>query len=316
MATSLTPELLKQLQDYYKQSNSGYSPQGAQEFGGQMYQQNVNQGGYAAEGGDGGSSTPYGFTSYKPGATTGDAWQQFDTKGDFTREGILKEDPWLQNLLMAVGGAVGMSMIPVGMAGGSLGSAGALAGDAMMPGAMGAGGSAMSTAPLAGLEGYLAAGGATVPGTFNAAMDSQLANAAMGPEALSGYTSAGAGGVTASPIAGAGGGSSGGWMDKLTKLAGGAGGGGGSSLLGLAASGLGGLAGGQGQEDSSSQTRRMDPRLDQPVFGDLIPRTQSLLGQQMTPERMAGYRQMQTMGQSLLGRPVAGNDFERFYGGR
>jgi hypothetical protein len=282
MATSLTPELLKQLQAQFAQSSSGYTPQVPQEFGGQMYQQNVNQGGYAGEGGDGGSFTPYGYTSYEPGATTGDKWSQYDTKGDFTREGILKEDPWLKNLLIAAAGAFGMSQIPVG----GLGNVGGVAG----PGEAGWG---------------LDLGGGEM---FNPAMDSQLANVQGGFTAGGGGVGGGsAGGVSAaSPAAGAS------WTDKLTSLVGG----GGSSLLGLGATALGGLAGAQGQNADSSSTRKMDPRLDQPVFGDLIPRAQSLLGQQMSPERQQGYRQMQTMGQSLLGRPIAGNDFERFYGGR
>lgn len=253
----------------------------------------------------------------------GETTQWYDPNtGEYTGESKYKEGTsnLMKDLMtwgvLSGGAALGLNALGFGGAGtgGALGANGAFLGEGVASG-IPAWDGALTASQAGGLGG---AGSAT----FNAAMDSQLANAAIGPEALSGYTAAGAGGVTASPIA-----SSTSWLDKVTSALSGNGGGGassllssltggsGNSLLGLGATALGGLAGSKPQEAGGSQTRTMDPRLDQPVFGDLIPRTQQLLAQQMTPERMQGYRQMQQQGLSLLGQPVAGNGFNRFYGG-
>lgn len=99
-------------------------------------------------------------------------------------------------------------------------------------------------------------------------------------------------------------------------------GGGGSSLipgvsdkaLGIGATVLGGLAGKEGTPGKSSETK-MDPRLDQFVYGDLLPRAQGLLGQQMPMAQQYGNQMMQ-MGSGLLGAGIAPNGFERFTKGR
>jgi hypothetical protein len=291
---NLTPELLKQLEEYFKQSSSGYTPQGAQEFGGQMFQQNVNQGGYAGEGGDGGSFTPYGYTSYKPGATTGDKWSQYDTKGEFSRDGVLKK-VGNGDLIAFLATAASLGMLPGGALNNMMGAPGGVAGPGEAGWGMDLGGGEM----------------------FSPAMDSQLAN-------VQGGFSAGGGGVggvgggsvgASAPVAGGGGGLLSGLGDKAAGLIGSVTGGGGSNLMGLASTALGALAGSQGQKGENSSTRTMDPRLDQPVFGDLVPRTQNKLAELMTPERMQGYRNMQSLGTNLLGRPVAENKFNRFYPG-
>ena len=109
------------------------------------------------------------------------------------------------------------------------------------------------------------AGGAANPaasGGFNAAVDSQLANAAMGSEALGGYGAAGAGGVSASPIAAAGG-SSGGLGSTLSGLLPS----GLQSYLGPAATIAGGLLGSRPQTQSQTQTRTTDPRFDPAITG-------------------------------------------------
>lgn len=83
----------------------------------------------------------------------------------------------------------------------------AVAGDAMMPGALASTGglAAPYGSVLPGLEAFVApaATAETAGAAFNAAKDSQMANAAInaaGGDALSGYTAALNGGVTASPV--------------------------------------------------------------------------------------------------------------------
>lgn len=84
--------------------------------------------------------------------------------------------------------------------------------------------------------------------------------------------------------------------------------------LGIGATVLGGLAGKEGTPGKSSETK-MDPRLDQFVYGDLLPRAQGLLGQQMPMAQQYGNQMMQ-MGSGLLGAGIAPNGFERFTKGR
>jgi hypothetical protein len=122
-------------------------------------------------------------------------------------------------------GAAGGAFAGLGLGGG--GAGGAAAGAAAGGGGAGAAGSAagfLGEGALSGIgawdaalaaapawEGAAAAGA----GAFNAAADSQLANVAIdaaGGDALAGYTAAGSGGVTASPIAG-----SNPLVDQLTK---------------------------------------------------------------------------------------------------
>lgn len=77
-------------------------------------------------------------------------------------------------------------------------------------------------------------------------------------------------------------------------------------LLGGAASLIGGLAGGQGQQSGGTTSRELPEFLQGPVANDLVPRTQGLLNSQMPAAQQAGQQQM-TAGGGLLNRPVAGN---------
>lgn len=77
--------------------------------------------------------------------------------------------------------------------------------------------------------------------------------------------------------------------------------GGASSFLGPAASLIGGLLGSQGQNAESSSTRAMDPRMDALFYGDLAPRAQGLLGDQM-PKAYAAGNQLLSQGSALLGQ--------------
>jgi hypothetical protein len=77
--------------------------------------------------------------------------------------------------------------------------------------------------------------------------------------------------------------------------------GGNSNLLGLGATALGALAGGQGQDQSTSSTRAMDPRMDQLFYGDLAQRVQGLLGSD-SPQAKAVAQQLLAAGGGLLGQ--------------
>jgi len=59
----------------------------------------------------------------------------------------------------------------------------------------------------------------------------------------------------------------------------------------------------------------MDPRLDQYVYGDLMPKVQGLLNTQMPMAQQAG-QQMRQIGGGLLSAPIAGNGFNMFTKGR
>ena len=88
----------------------------------------------------------------------------------------------------------------------------------------------------------------------------------------------------------------------------------GGKALGLGATALGALAGSQGTGEQT-QEKRMDPRLDQYVYGDLLPQAKGLLAQQMPLAQQYGNQMMQ-VGTGLLGAGIAPNGFERFTRGR
>lgn len=120
------------------------------------------------------------------------------------------------------------------------------------------------------------------------------------PGAVTGYTGPTFGGVgTAAGAAGAAGSLIPGISDKA---------------LGIGATVLGGLAGNEGTPGQTAE-RKMDSRLDQYVYGDLLPQAKGLLAQQMPQAQQYGNQMMQ-MGAGLLGAGIAPNGFERFTKGR
>jgi hypothetical protein len=140
-------------------------------------------------------------------------------------------------------------------------------------------------------------GSPSTPSTFNPAMDSQAANAAIdagGGSALSGYTSGGIPSVTVNGAAGGG-------TSLFDSLASKAGNMEMSDWLGLASTVGGALSGGQGQQGSSSSTRAMDPRMDSLFYGDLAPKTQGLLNTTM-PGAMTSGQTLMSKGTGLLGQ--------------
>lgn len=89
-----------------------------------------------------------------------------------------------------------------------------------------------------------------------------------------------------------------------------------NSMLGTGLTALTALSGSQGTEGQTTE-RKMDPRLDQYVYGTngLIPSAAGLLASQMPQAQQVG-QQLNTMGTGLLGRGIAPNGFERFTKGR
>lgn len=241
----------------------------------------------------------------------GDSYEQYDLGGQ--SQGVGQYQPksfmndYLPFLMLAAAGGATLAGAGAGAAG-----AGGVAGDAVLPGALGAGGSEVAYGSLIpGLEGYAlpaaggAAGAAGGPGSAGWGAD-------LGMDGLAGATPAGGMGTTLTGTVGGGLEASGGGMGLLS---------GASKYLGPAATVLGGLAGSQGQKTSQTSERKTDPRVDPYLFGDgtnpgLLGYTQQLLARQMAPGGLAGYDQMQQVGQGLLRAPVAGNGFNLLTGRR
>lgn len=181
----------------------------------------------------------------------------------------------------------------------------------MAPAMMGAGG---ATGATGGAGGFVGEGAASGVGAWDGALaGASPGSAAAGVGGAGGFIGEGAAsGIPAWDAAGAAAGAGG---------AGAAAGGAGSLLsglggkaLGLGATALGALAGSQGTGEQT-QEKRMDPRLDQYVYGDLLPQAKGLLAQQMPLAQQYGNQMMQ-VGTGLLGAGIAPNGFERFTRGR
>lgn len=181
----------------------------------------------------------------------------------------------------------------------------------MAPALMGAGG---ATGATGGAGGFVGEGAASGVGAWDGALaGASPGSAAAGVGGAGGFIGEGAAsGIPAWDAAGAAAGAGG-----AGAAAGGAGGllsGLGGKALGLGATALGALAGSQGTGEQT-QEKRMDPRLDQYVYGDLLPQAKGLLAQQMPLAQQYG-NQMKQVGTGLLGAGIAPNGFERFTRGR
>lgn len=299
---NLSPEQLARIQAYYApQGGSGWSPSQATPYqeGGQVYQRD---GDYI-----------YNYDPNKQQAGQ-DPFQVYNPDGTFSNEGTFKTDDAMQTFLMALAAAGGMQFLPGGAFGGGGGAGGAaagsggsggsgafvgegamsgvgpwdaaalqngigtVAGDAYLPGMLGADGLLASTAPLPGtsLAGSLLAGGA---------------GAAGGAAGAAGAAGSGAAGAAAT---GAG---------TLSKW------------LGPAATLLGAAAGAKGQEKSETTSKDI-PEWLKPSVNKLLGYSGNLLDQQMAPGALQGFTDMQSVGRNLLSQPVAGNGFSRFFPGR
>ena len=302
---NLSPETLKAINDWYTASNNGLSQSSMRGNApytdpttGQAYQQDDGQ-----------------LVSYDPShSAPGQNFQKYSANGSDGGTGQFQNPN-----KMDIGTMIALGLITGGAAGAFSGGLGGINGIGASAGAGGANGGVLSKAALDGTTAFgansvpgayeLGSGASSLGGTFNAAQDSQLFNAA-NPEALSGYQAAGAtpGAVNLGSAAS----STPGWMDAAKSLIPS----GASGLLQGAAGLVGALAGSKGVQKNVTDTKKMDPRLDGAVYGDqgLVPRSQALLAQQMSPQGQAGWQNMKQMGQGLLSNPIAGNGYAQFAG--
>lgn len=239
-----------------------------------------------------------GYNSLNP--NVGDAFSTWNADGTANKDELYpKQDNGMKMLAAFLAAAGGMHFLLPGMAGAAgAGGAGAGAAGAMGP-ITAAEAAAQSAALHSSLAPYAAAGGAA-GGAASAA-------GAMGPTTAA-ETAALNSGLTSS---------------LAPYAAGGAGAAGGLGGLGGAGSALGGALGGLGQyivpalgaigsaidaKDGQSQTQKLDPRMDQFVYGNLMPGVTGLL-QSQAPQAMQMGNDMARRGQGLLNMPIAGNGF-------
>jgi hypothetical protein len=208
MAADLTPEQIRRIMAMGP-GESGVTIDGT--FYQPHYSSNAQ--GEAGHGQGGQLLDIYGYDPTK--TEVGQQYGLYGDDGKYQGQGAFKKVKDGDLIAMGLLSAFGMGMLPGVGAGGAATGAGvgaspgvaAVAGDAMMPGALASTGglAAPYGSVLPGLEAFVApaATAETAGAAFNAAKDSQMANAAInaaGGDALSGYTAALNGGVTASPV--------------------------------------------------------------------------------------------------------------------
>jgi hypothetical protein len=278
--------------------------------------QMMNTGGSAGSGAEGASQvgqSVMGYGMYDPSRmNVGDAYGSYDTQGQYQGENTFAEESDnLDMLLAGLAVAGGMHFLlpgAAGAAGGGGSAAGSLAGDAFMPGNL----SLSNFAP-----------GAMGPVTASeAAAQTAALHSSLAPYAATGAAGAAGGAAGASAMgpvtAGEAAAQNAGLASSLAPYAAPAGAGalsGLGKLAGPAAAIAGGLLGAQGQDGATTQERKLDPRMDKFIYGDLFPRAQGLLGQQMPQAQQVG-DQMRNAGMGLLNMPMAGNGFSMFYGSK
>ena len=293
-----------------------------------------------ASGSGAGNNVINGYSAIPQGTTWDlkdgeDFYGGFDTSGKF--EGARQPHAFDMGdatpfLFALAAGAAAMAPAAgaAGAAGGSgAGGAGMVAGDAFLPGALGAG---YEGATLTGLDAYLAGGAG---GAMGGAGGGNMMNGLNGADLMSdafvsngGYGAGGFGGTNGSYLSNLVSGSG----DLGSRLMGGTGagsagaGGGaanaaanaagkGNSLLGLGASLLGAASGAEGQQGESSQTKDI-PSWLKPYVQKNLGYASGLLDKQMAPGAMPGYEAMRNTGMGLLSTPQMGNGFNRFFPGR
>ena len=275
-----SPEQLSQMGGMYRDPTTG-----------QGIHANYGAGGYNPATGDYSAGAPTEYMVSAPGATraASSPFDRYSTAGQYTGTGNYAPATNIEKQLLKYGLALAGTAAAGGAFGNMFGSGAggaSAAGDAFMPGALGVDGAAMSTAPLSGLESYVAggatgAGGASVAGDMF--MPGQL-GANYTPGVIPGLESY----VT---------GSTGGLLGGLGKALGG------SKGLGALATAAGGLLGSKPQETSQTSTRSIDPRFENAIFGQ-----GGLLG--MVQGNLAN-RATSGVGQRLMNIPVRGNPFSR-----
>lgn len=351
MPSNLSPELLALLQS--SQVGNGGSYIGPQ-YGTSHYAPITGPGQWS--GGENGEWQPGPVTGYysaengqsKKGADqyNGADRNEYDAQGNY-----VKTDKWsglkgtqeLMPLMMLAAplamAAMGVGAVGAGAAGaaggGAAGAVGSVAGDAFLPGILGAGGSEVAMGSLIpGLEAYaapaLAGGAGSVAGASSGATGtlpavevptwsaSEFAGSQpfnWSPTAGGGaasLASGGGGGVTGPfqpPAPGGGGlfsslGGAGGLGSTLSSL---------SGLAGPAAALLGAAAGAEGTPGTESSTTKDLPEWLKPRVNKGLDYAGSLLDKQMAPGYLSGYDVMRDKGMGLLNTPQRGNAFSQFF---
>ena len=264
---------------------------GALTQGGNIYTPTWVPGG-TTEANDGGY-TFAGYNAIPEGWKFGDMAQQYDAQGNRTGEwATTAPDLWDKlgpGLAMSLIGYSGLQGLMGGMGFGDAGAAAAGAGGDLVNGAfLGEGmASGIPAWDLAATNAGLSL--ATPAGAIMQNSPMSLIPESAMPGTVTGYAGPTFGGAAAASL-----------IPGVS-----------NSMLGAGLTAAGALAGKEGTPGKTSE-RKMDPRLDNYVFGQngVVPMAAGLLSQQM-PMAQQGGQQAFDFGRGLLGRGVAANPFMR-----
>lgn len=268
MAETLSPELLKILQGLgqtggYADPVSGMFYQGTFSGQGSGEDSGGYLTGYTASGGPTDVETARADTFGLDGNKTGNI-SAYDPKG------LMQAEDWM-GVLAVLGATLGGGALAAGMGGGAAGGSGAFLGEGALSGIGG------WDAALAGASPGMGGAAAVGPGMAGWGADLGMAGTA-GTGGGMGTTLAGTAGGGMTAVGGASGAAGGSGLSNLTSLLPD----GVKSYLGPAATLAGGLLGAKGNEQSSTSTKSLDPRMDPLVYGQggLSSKIQDLLNKQ------------------------------------
>lgn len=276
MAETLSPELLKILQGLgqtggYADPTSGMYYQGTFSGQGSGEDSGGYLTGYTASGGPTDVETARADTFGLDGNKTGNI-SAYDPKG------LMQAEDWM-GVLAVLGATLGGGALAAGMGGGAAGGSGAFLGEGALSGIGG------WDAALAGASPGMGGAAAVGPGMAGWGADLGMAGTA-GTGGGMGTTLAGTAGGGMTAVGGASGAAGGSGLSNLTSLLPD----GVKSYLGPAATLAGGLLGAKGNEQSSTSTKSLDPRMDPLVYGQggLSSKIQDLLNRQTSKTGLLG----------------------------
>ena len=277
MATqALSPELLKILEGLgqtggYADPTSGMYYQGTFSGQGSGEDSGGYLTGYTASGGPTDVETARADTFGLDGNKTGNI-SAYDPKG------LMQAEDWM-GVLAVLGATLGGGALAAGMGGGAAGGSGAFLGEGALSGIGG------WDAALAGASPGMGGAAAVGPGMAGWGADLGMAGTA-GTGGGMGTTLAGTAGGGMTAVGGASGAAGGSGLSNLTSLLPD----GVKSYLGPAATLAGGLLGAKGNEQSSTSTKSLDPRMDPLVYGQggLSSKIQELLNKQTSKSGLLG----------------------------
>ncbi len=276
MAETLSPELLKILQGLgqtggYADPTSGMYYQGTFSGQGSGEDSGGYLTGYTASGGPTDVETARADTFGLDGNKTGNI-SAYDPKG------LMQKEDWM-GVLAVLGATLGGGALAAGMGGGAAGGSGAFLGEGALSGIGG------WDAALAGASPGMGGAAAVGPGMAGWGADLGMAGTA-GTGGGMGTTLAGTAGGGMTAVGGASGAAGGSGLSNLTSLLPD----GVKSYLGPAATLAGGLLGAKGNEQSSTSTKSLDPRMDPLVYGQggLSSKIQELLNKQTSKSGLLG----------------------------